>query len=155
VSRSNRRGVTVSGNHHNRYNCVSDSIRVNTLPECRKGAAYRTPLDGLIEMPRIRSAINFTELPAPSTLCKAFDRLDMAVRGVLLDISVSSLPTDYSKRIKSQPLYREAGFSSQLSAVSHLSRGLSYFINLLTDQCGRALRTEGNRDCVSALFYIP
>ena len=45
-------------------------------------------------MPRIRNAINLTELPAPSTLCKAFDRLDMAVWRVLLNLSVSLLPTN-------------------------------------------------------------
>ncbi|WP_342746482.1 transposase [Natrinema ejinorense] len=50
-------------------------------------------LDGLVEMPRIRNAINLTELPAPSTLCRAFDRLDLAVWRVLLDLSVSLLPT--------------------------------------------------------------
>src|SRR6056297_2838 len=60
----------------------------------RKDTTYRTLLDELIEMPRIRNAINLTELPAPSTLCKAFDRLDMAVWRVLLDLSVSLLPTN-------------------------------------------------------------
>ena len=60
----------------------------------RKNTTYRTLLDELIEMPRIRSAINLTELPAPSTLCKAFDRLDMAVWRVLLNLSVSLLPTN-------------------------------------------------------------
>jgi len=47
-----------------------------------------------VEMPRIRSAINLTELPAPSTLCKVFDRLDMVVWRVLLNLSVSLLPTN-------------------------------------------------------------
>jgi IS5 family transposase len=60
----------------------------------RKDTTYRTLLDELIEMPRIREAINLTELPAPSTLCKAFDRLDMAVWRVLLSLSVSLLPTN-------------------------------------------------------------
>ncbi|ELY77035.1 transposase IS4 family protein [Natrinema pallidum DSM 3751] len=60
----------------------------------RKDTTYRTLLDELIEMPRIRNAINLTELPAPSTLCKAFDRLDMAVWRVLLNLSVSLLPTN-------------------------------------------------------------
>ena len=60
----------------------------------RKNTTYRTLLDELIEMPRIRSAINLTELPAPSTLCKAFDRLDMAVWCVLLNLTVSLLPTN-------------------------------------------------------------
>ncbi len=60
----------------------------------RKDTTYRTLLDELIEMPRIRSAINLTELPSPSTLCKAFDRLDMAVWRVLLNIFVSLFPTN-------------------------------------------------------------
>ena len=60
----------------------------------RKNITYRTLLDELIEMPRILSAINLTELPAPSTLCKAFDRLEMAVWRVLLNLSVSLLPTN-------------------------------------------------------------
>ena len=59
----------------------------------RKNITYRTLLGELIEMPRIRSAINLTELPVPSTLCKAFDRLDMALWRVLLNVSVSLLPT--------------------------------------------------------------
>jgi IS5 family transposase len=60
----------------------------------RKNTTYRTLLDELIEMPRIRSAINLDELPSPSTLCKAFNRLDMAVWRVLLNLSVTLLPTN-------------------------------------------------------------
>jgi IS5 family transposase len=45
-------------------------------------------------MPRIRSALNLEELPSPSTLCKAFNRLDMAVWRVLLNLSVTLLPTN-------------------------------------------------------------
>ncbi len=52
----------------------------------RKNTTYRTLLDELIEMPRIRKAINLDELPSPTTLCKAFDRLDMAVGCVLLNL---------------------------------------------------------------------
>ncbi len=60
----------------------------------RKNTTYRTLLDELIEMPQIRNATNLTKLPAPSTLCKAFDRLDMAVWRVLINLSVSLLPTN-------------------------------------------------------------
>jgi IS5 family transposase len=60
----------------------------------RKNTTYRTLLDEFVEMPRIRNAIKLTELPDPSTLCKAFDRLDMAVWRVLLNLSVSLLPTN-------------------------------------------------------------
>ena len=60
----------------------------------RKNTTYRTLLDELIEMPRIRNAINLDELPSPSTLCKAFNRLDMAVWRVLLNLSVRLLPTN-------------------------------------------------------------
>jgi len=60
----------------------------------RKNTTHRTLLDELIEMSRIRNALDLTELPAPSTLCKAFDRLDMAVWRVLLNLSVSLLSTN-------------------------------------------------------------
>lgn len=60
----------------------------------RKNTTYRTLLDELIEMPRIRRAIELVELPSPSTLCKAFNRLDMAVWRVLLNLSVTLLPTN-------------------------------------------------------------
>ena len=45
-------------------------------------------------MPRIRRAIELEELPSPSTLCKVFNRLDMAVWRVLLNLSVTLLPTN-------------------------------------------------------------
>ena len=45
----------------------------------RRNTAYRGLLDELIEMPRIRRVLGLVELPASSTLCKAFNRLDMAV----------------------------------------------------------------------------
>ena len=60
----------------------------------RKNTTNRTLLDELIEMPRIREAINLDELPSPSTLCKAFNRLDMAVWRVLLNLSITLLPTN-------------------------------------------------------------
>ena len=60
----------------------------------RKNTTYRTLLDELVEMPRIRNAISLTEIPTPSTLCKAFNRLDMAVWRVLLNLSVTLLPTN-------------------------------------------------------------
>jgi len=60
----------------------------------RKNTTYRTLLDELIEMPRIRNAIDLVELPSPSALCKAFNRLDMAVWRVLLNLSVTLLPTN-------------------------------------------------------------
>lgn len=59
--------------------------------KARKNTTYRTLLNDLIEMPRIRNAIDLTELPSPSTLCKAFNRPDMAVWRVLLDLSVTLL----------------------------------------------------------------
>jgi len=45
-------------------------------------------------MPRVQSALNLEEILSPSTLCKAFNRLDMAVWRVLLNISVTLLPTN-------------------------------------------------------------
>jgi IS5 family transposase len=60
----------------------------------RKNTTYRTLLDELIGIPRIRSALDLEELPSPSTLCTAFNRLDMAVWRVLLNLSVTLLPTN-------------------------------------------------------------
>ncbi len=60
----------------------------------RKNTTYRMLLDELIEMPRIRRVIGLEELPYLSTLCKAFDRLDMAVWRVLLNFSVTHLYND-------------------------------------------------------------
>src|SRR6056297_1817668 len=65
----------------------------------RKNTTHRTLLDELIEMPRIRSAIELEELPSPSTLCKAFNRLNMAVWRVLLNLSVTLLVDTRSNAI--------------------------------------------------------
>lgn len=59
----------------------------------RKNTTYRGLLDELVEMPRIRRVLGLAELPTPSTLCKAFNRLDMAVWRVLLTLSATLLPT--------------------------------------------------------------
>ena len=60
----------------------------------RKNTTYRTLLDELIEMPCIRRAIDLDKFPSHSTLSKAFNRLDMAVCRVLLDLSVALRPTN-------------------------------------------------------------
>ncbi|MFB1064830.1 IS5 family transposase [Natrinema sp. H-ect4] len=60
----------------------------------KKTTTYRDLVDELIEMPRIRDALNLDSIPAPSTLCKAFDRLEMAVWRVLLNVSVRDLPVN-------------------------------------------------------------
>jgi IS5 family transposase len=45
-------------------------------------------------MPRIRDAPDLDSTPTPSTLCKAFDRLEMAVWRVLLTVSLEDLPVN-------------------------------------------------------------
>ena len=60
----------------------------------KKTTTYRDLVDELIEMPRVRDALNLDSIPAPSTLCKAFDRLEMAVWRVLLRVSLVGLPLD-------------------------------------------------------------
>jgi len=52
-----------------------------------KNTTYRSLLDELIEMPRIRGTLALAELPTLSTLCKAFNRLDMAIWRVILTLS--------------------------------------------------------------------
>jgi IS5 family transposase len=58
----------------------------------RKTTTYRDLVDELIEMPRIRDALDLDSIPAPSTLCKAFDRLEMTVWRILLNVSLVDLP---------------------------------------------------------------
>jgi len=60
----------------------------------KKTTTYRDLVDELIEMPRIRDALDLDSIPAPSTLCKAFGRLEMAVWRVLLRVSLVELPLD-------------------------------------------------------------
>jgi len=59
----------------------------------RKNTIYRGLLDELIDMPRICRALELAELPTPSTLCKAFNRLNMGVWRVILTLSPMLLPT--------------------------------------------------------------
>lgn len=58
----------------------------------KKTTSYRDLVDELIEMPRIRDSLELDSIPSPSTLCKTFNRLEMAVWRVLLIISVADLP---------------------------------------------------------------
>ncbi len=58
----------------------------------KKTTTYRDLVDELIEIPRIRDALDLDSIPALSTLCKAFDCLEMAVWRVLLNVSLADLP---------------------------------------------------------------
>lgn len=55
---------------------------------------YHGLLNELIEMTRLCRVLGLDELPVPSTLCRAFNRLDMAVWRVLLTLSATQLPTN-------------------------------------------------------------
>jgi IS5 family transposase len=78
-----------------RYSRKRFTLRQHVVLLClkvKKTTTYRGLVDELIEMPRIRGALNLDSIPAPSTLCKAFDRLQMAVWRVLLNVSLADLP---------------------------------------------------------------
>lgn len=49
----------------------------------REGKTYEGIIDLLIEMPRIREVLDLDEVPHPSTICKAFQRLKSVVWRVL------------------------------------------------------------------------
>ena len=71
------------------------SLRQHVVLLClkvKKTTTDRDLVDELIEMPRVRDALNLDSFPAPSTLCKAFDRLEVAVWRVLLNVSIGDLP---------------------------------------------------------------
>ena len=45
-------------------------------------------------MPHIRDALDLNSIPAASTLCKAFNRLEMTAWRVLLNVSLADLPVN-------------------------------------------------------------
>ena len=57
----------------------------------KKTTTYCDLVDELIEMPRIRDALELDSIPRPSTLCDAFDRLEMGGWRVLLIVSLTHL----------------------------------------------------------------
>ncbi len=78
-----------------RYSRKHFTLRQHVVLLClkvKKTTTYRDLVDELIEMPRIRDALELESIPAPTTLCKAFDRLEMAVWRILLNISLADLP---------------------------------------------------------------
>ncbi|RNJ22601.1 IS5 family transposase [Halosegnis longus] len=78
-----------------RYSRKRFTLRQHVVLLClkvKKTTTYRDLVDDLIEMPRIRDALDLDSIPAPSTLCKAFDRLEMAVWRVLLNGSLADVP---------------------------------------------------------------
>jgi len=60
----------------------------------KKTTRFPDLVDELIELPRSREAIDLDSIPAPSTLCRAFDRLEMAVWRVLVNVSPAGVPLD-------------------------------------------------------------
>jgi hypothetical protein len=63
-----------------RYRWKRFTLRHHVVPLClkvRKTTTLRDIVDELIEIPRIRDALDLDSTPAPSTLCRAFDRLEM------------------------------------------------------------------------------
>lgn len=95
ILRFTEKAIHLARRSVSRYSSNSSKHRY-TLPQhvvllclkVRKNATYRGLLDELIEMPWIRRALGLTELPTPSTLCKAFNRLDMAVWRLLLTLGL-------------------------------------------------------------------
>jgi len=78
-----------------RYSRKRFTLRQHVVLLClkvKKTTTYRDLVDELIEMPRIRDALDLDSIPAPSTLCKAFDRLEMTVWRVLLNVSLGDIP---------------------------------------------------------------
>lgn len=80
-----------------KYSKQTYTLRQHAVLLCLKikqTTTYRNLVDELIEMLCVRAALDLESIPAPSTLCKAFDRLEMAVWRVLLNVSLADLPLD-------------------------------------------------------------
>jgi hypothetical protein len=83
--------------HSSKFSKRRYTLHQHIVPLClkvRKSTAYRTLLDERTETPRVRSVLNLRETPSPLTPWKAFNRPDMTVWRVLLDLPVTLLPTN-------------------------------------------------------------
>lgn len=80
--------------YSSKYSKTRYTLRQHVVLLCLKvkTTTYRDLVDELIEMPRVRDALDLDSISAPSTLCKAFDRLEMAIWRVLPNISLADLP---------------------------------------------------------------
>ena len=87
-----RRAVTRFSTRYSRKRFTLRQHVVLLCPKVKKTTTYRDLVDEFIEMPRIREALELDSIPAPSTLCKVFDRLEMAVWRVLLNVSLADVP---------------------------------------------------------------
>jgi len=89
-------------------------------------AAYRMTIDLLKEMPQITGEISLSaaDLPSPSTLCKAFDRIEMSVCRVLLRQSAQQ--HDPSKHAAI-----DATFYERSAASRHYCQRISYRVQKL------------------------
>ncbi len=83
------RSVERFSTHYSRKRFTLRQHVVLLCLKVKKTTTYRNLVDELIEMPRIRDALYLDSIPAPSPLCKAFDRLEMAVWRVLLNVSLA------------------------------------------------------------------
>lgn len=78
-----------------RYSRKRFTLRQHVVLFClkdKKPTTCRDLVDEPIEMPRICETLNLDVIPAPSILCKAFTRLELAVCRVLLNASLADLP---------------------------------------------------------------
>jgi IS5 family transposase len=87
-----RRAVARFSTRYSRKRLTLHQYVVLLCLKVKKTNTYRDLIDELIEMTRIRDALDLDSIPAPSTLCKAFDRLEMAVWRVLLNVSLADSP---------------------------------------------------------------
>jgi hypothetical protein len=81
-----RRAVSRYSSKFSKHYCTLPQHVVLLCLRVRKRTTYRGLLDELIETPCIRHALGLAELPTPPTLCKAFNRLDMAVWRVIFTL---------------------------------------------------------------------
>ena len=107
------------GRYATRYSWKRSTLRQHVVLLCmkvKKTTTYRDRIDELIEMPRIRDALDLDSIPVPSTLCKPYDRLGMAVWRVLLNVSLADLPVNGVLGIEA------SGFERAHASTQHTNR---------------------------------
>lgn len=89
-----RRAVARFSSRYSRERFTLPQHVVVVCLKVKKTTTDRDFVDGFVEMPRVHDALGLDSIPAPSTRCTAFDRLEMVVLRVLLTGSLADSPVN-------------------------------------------------------------
>lgn len=97
VERAAKLACRAVDRYSSKYSKTLYTLRQHVVLLClkvKKTTTDRDFVDELIEMPRIRDALNLDSIPSSFDILQGVGRLEMAVWWVLLNVSLVDLPLD-------------------------------------------------------------